>query len=274
MVIYSLRIDSTNHQDPSIRPLQALELLSCWPSRNTSLRQLHERLRPSPNPISYDHVDPAIHPMSRRVSKVFKARTKDFLDLSEGFDRRLLSNAENLARYGISGDIVAASYDQVQSLLALATPRSIHVLGQNGVEVVYKVHAGRDIAFLVLHASHLVAIDFKNTLYSWLLEGGDTEPVAVQSLRGVVTATHVDPSLDWLFLGMKDGTVQAWDLAGEQMNTTFKVKNQYFERQEEWVCARPSAQSVGLSSIAIDGRILRNAPLPRFPRREALYSSS
>lgn len=78
-------------------------------------------------------------------------------------------------------------------------------------------------------------MDSKNTLYTWLLEGKTLEPVAVQALRGAVTTTYVEPSLDWLFLGTKDGTVEVWDLEAEQLNTSFKIKNQYFERQEEWV---------------------------------------
>lgn len=173
--------------------------------------------------------------MSRRVSKVFRPKTKEFIDLSEGFDRRLLNHSDDLARYGIDGNIVAASYDQVQSLLAIATHKHIHVLGQNGVEVVYSVAAGRELAHLDLRGSHLVAVDSKHTLYTWLLEDKGLEPVAVQALRGAITTTYVEPSLDWLFLGTKDGTVEVWDLEAEQINTSFKIKNQYFERQEEWV---------------------------------------
>lgn len=169
------------------------------------------------------------------MSKVFKPKSKEFLDLSDGFDRRLLNGSEQLARYGIAGDIIAASYDQVQSLLAVATSKNVYVFGQDGVEVMYHIAAGRDIKYLIVQRAHLVAIDSKNTVYTWLLEGNDMEPVATQPFRGVITATYVDPSLDWLFLGLKDGSVEAWDLEGEQLNTTFKIKNQYFERQEEWV---------------------------------------
>lgn len=173
--------------------------------------------------------------MSRRVSKVFKSKPKDFPDLSEGFDRRFLNNGEVLARYGVAGNVIAAAYDQVQSLLAIATFRTIYVFGQDGVEVSYHISAGRDIRFLIIHGAHLVAIDSKNTIYAYSLDGTDREPVATHPFRGLITAVHVDPILDWLFLGLKDGSVETWDLEAEQLNTTFKIKNQYFERQEEWV---------------------------------------
>lgn len=172
--------------------------------------------------------------MAARMSKVFKSKPKEVADLSGGFDRRQLVSGHVLAKYGIAGNVIAAACDQVQSLLAVASTKGLYVLGQHGVEATYKIAAGRQIAHLQIHKAHLIAIDTQNMLYSWLLEDQTTETVVTQALRGVVTTTFVEQSVDWLFLGMKDGTVQAWDIEGEQINTTFKVKNQYFDRQEDW----------------------------------------
>ncbi|ORY86798.1 lethal giant larvae like, C-terminal-domain-containing protein [Protomyces lactucae-debilis] len=167
------------------------------------------------------------------MSKRLFGKQKAFEDLSGGFQRGLLQK-DDLARYGIAGKILHVAYDQVQSLVAVATTHgAIHVLGQNGVEVVYVLPAGCTAHHLCLHRSHLTAIDQRNTLHTWLLEDcRDSRPAAVYALRGVVTAIHVEPSVDWLFLGMTDGSICVWDLEGEQM-TTYKVKNLYFERQEE-----------------------------------------
>lgn len=172
--------------------------------------------------------------MSARVSGIFKAKSNSFPNLSEGFDKQSALKTDELAHYGIAGSILKVSYDQVQSLLAIATTKHIYVYGQNGVEVVFDVPSGRSASHLELHGSHLVVIDEKHNLYTWNLEEKGKNPTVVQALRGVVTAVYVEPATDWLFLGMRDGTVEAWDLAGEQMNRTFKVKNQYLARQEEW----------------------------------------
>lgn len=168
------------------------------------------------------------------MQKIFKSKSKTFPNLSDGFDRRYIAKAEEFLDVGLSNDIVLASYDQVQSLLAVATANSIHVYGQEGVEVIYRLAAGREVVHLLLHKSHLVAIDAKNTLYTWSLDGTEMSPVAVQALRGVVTTVYAEASTDWLYLGMKDGTVDVWDLEGEQIVQSFKIKNQYFARQEEW----------------------------------------
>ena len=171
--------------------------------------------------------------MSRRLSKVFGSKSKDFPDLSVGFDSRFLQ-LDELSSFGIHDPIVASSYDQVQSLLAIATLSGVYVLGQAGVEGFFAVPDHRTTAFLVLHGSHLIVIDTKSTLYQWTLEGQVKDPVARQTLRGIVTAIHTEPTLDWLFLGLRDGSVDVWDIEGEQMNRNFKIKDQYRDRQEEW----------------------------------------
>lgn len=172
--------------------------------------------------------------MSARVSGIFRGKANFFPNLSEGFDKQTALRKDELAHYGIAGKILRVSYDQVQSLLAVATTKHIYVYGQNGVEVVFDVPSGRSTAHLALHGSHLVVIDEKHNLYTWNLEEKGNTPIAVQALRGVITAHYVEPATDWLFLGMRDGTVEAWDLAGEQMNRTFRIKNPYLARQEEW----------------------------------------
>ncbi|CCG81967.1 Uncharacterized protein C1F3.03 [Taphrina deformans PYCC 5710] len=172
--------------------------------------------------------------MAARMSKVFKSKIKEIENVSEGYDRRWLAQDHLVAQFGLPGDILAVSFDQIQSLLAVATSKSIHVLGQNGVESVYQVAAGREVAHLLIHGSHLIAIDTKHVLYTWLIEDKTRDPAVIQPLRGVVTATYAEASIDWLFLGMKDGTVSVWDIEGEQIVPSFKIKNQYFERQEDW----------------------------------------
>lgn len=172
--------------------------------------------------------------MAARMSKVFRSKTKELGNLTGSIDAQSFTNSHLVAHYGLAGTVLGVSYEHVQSLLAIATNKGIYVLGQDGVEVFYKIAAGHQVVHLTLHKSHLLAIDDKQMLYTWDLETSLNVPVVTQALRGVVTCTYAEYSLDWLFLGMKDGTILAWDLLAEQLSPSFKVRNQYFDRQEDW----------------------------------------
>ena len=167
------------------------------------------------------------------MSKLFGRSSGEFPDLSEGFDRSAI-RFDDFGRYGIHGRVLCSSYDQVQSLLALGTDTGlVYVLGQDGVEVVYKIPSNQPAAHISLQRTHLTVIDARNALYSWNIDERDHTPVASHYVRGVVTTVYAEPSLDWLILGMKDGTIVVWDTEAEQMNTEFRIKNLYFEKQEE-----------------------------------------
>ncbi|BFZ57251.1 Lethal(2) giant larvae sro7 [Savitreella phatthalungensis] len=168
------------------------------------------------------------------MSKLFSKSSGDFADLSEAFDRSAI-RFDDFGRYGLKGRVTATSFDQVQSLLAVATDTGlVYVLGQDGVEVVYEVPSHQPVEHLHLHRTHLTVIDTRNALYTWNIdERAALKPIAQAYIRGVVTASYIEPSLDWLFLGFKDGSMQAWDLEAEQLNDDFRVKNLYFEKQEE-----------------------------------------
>lgn len=145
-----------------------------------------------------------------------------------------------LASLALSGDITALAHDPVFSLLALGTSAgTVAVYGQEGFRFVIPVtlesrrastssstHAAAaapspSIKLLTFHAgSKLVAIDDTNTLYQYDLTTC-TEPAlkaepplpvreAASSL-GNVAALETSPAHSFVFLGMADGTLRAWD---------------------------------------------------------------
>lgn len=127
-------------------------------------------------------------------------------------------------RFGIGGKVTGAAYDPVQSLLALSTDSGeIHVFGQQQVEVVFSLGRSAPVRELrFVKGIYLVALDEKSTvsvfsLYSKKLLSSFSPP-------GVVTAFATDPSLDWMILGMQNGSIYAYDIDRGSLSS-FKLDN-------------------------------------------------
>lgn len=117
---------------------------------------------------------------------------------------------------------MGSAYDPVQGLLALATDEGeIHVFGQQQVEVIMKTVYAAPIRHLrFVKGVYLVAIDEKSnvlvfSIYQKTLLSQFTPP-------GKVTAFETDPSLDWLLLGLQNGSVYAYDIDRGQL-TKFRL---------------------------------------------------
>ncbi|OBA19255.1 hypothetical protein METBIDRAFT_33453 [Metschnikowia bicuspidata var. bicuspidata NRRL YB-4993] len=108
--------------------------------------------------------------------------------------------------------VVAAAYDPVQSLIALATKRdSIHVYGQNCVEVVFELRTSGVISHLrFVKGIYLVCIETSGNVT--ILSLHKKQILATYSAPGSVTAVECDPSMDWLILGMANGSVLFYDV--------------------------------------------------------------
>ena len=106
------------------------------------------------------------------------------------------------------------------------------MFGQQGVRVVFKLPQRTSISFLNLHGSHLTVIDARSNLTAYSLES--KERVAAHTVRSKLTCIETDPSLDWMFLGLADGTVDVWDIDRERICASFRIPNLYRERHEEW----------------------------------------
>lgn len=129
------------------------------------------------------------------------------------------------SQLGLARDaVIAMAYDPVQSLLAVSTKSGeIRVFGQHSVEVVFEFKLST--AFTHLHfvkgvylvgvlptnGVTVLSLHLKTVLLSYLPPGG-------------VVAVALDPSLDWLLLGLANGLIIVYDV--DRLNLTpFRVDN-------------------------------------------------
>jgi syntaxin-binding protein 5 len=102
------------------------------------------------------------------------------------------------------------AYDPVQSLLAIGTSESkfgtgqIYIFGQRRVEVTFKFQRKASAKFLQFSADKLIAVDTKNDVCVFSLE--KKKLLISYAPPSGVTALLTDPSVDYAFLGLQNGT--------------------------------------------------------------------
>jgi syntaxin-binding protein 5 len=118
---------------------------------------------------------------------------------------------DHLARYGVPGRVCALAFDPVQSLFAVGTETGhMSVYGQRNVGVDLATSTGSPIKFLhIVKSLYLVAIDLQHQISVFSMES--LKLVYEHTVSGRVSATLIDPSLDWLFLGLENGQVLVYD---------------------------------------------------------------
>lgn len=128
-------------------------------------------------------------------------------------------------QFGLPTDsIVATAYDPVQSLLAVSTNRNgVHVYGQNSVEVVFELKTSGEILFLrFVKGVYLVCVESKGNIT--VLSLHSKKILGTYLAPNAVTAVGTDPSLDWIVLGMANGSIVFYDVDRLQM-TPLRVDN-------------------------------------------------
>lgn len=108
--------------------------------------------------------------------------------------------------------IVAVAFDPVQSLLAVSTSRnSIHVYGQSTVEVVFELKSLGSVAFLrFVKGIYLVCVETSGSITVLSLHSKDI--LGHYLVPGSVTAVETDPSMDWLVVGLNNGSLLFYDV--------------------------------------------------------------
>lgn len=108
--------------------------------------------------------------------------------------------------------IVTAAYDPVQSLLAVCTKENaIHVYGQQTVEVVFEFKTSSTIDHLrFVKGVYLVCVQSLGGIT--VLSLHSKQILATYTCPGTVTAVASDPSLDWLAVGLVNGSVVFYDV--------------------------------------------------------------
>lgn len=108
--------------------------------------------------------------------------------------------------------IVTAAYDPVQSLLAICTKENtIHVYGQQTVEVVFEFKTSSTIDHLrFVKGIYLVCVQSLGGIT--VLSLHNKTILSNYTCPGTVTAVASDPSLDWLAVGLNNGSIVFYDV--------------------------------------------------------------
>ncbi|KYK60773.1 SNARE-dependent exocytosis protein [Drechmeria coniospora] len=171
-------------------------------------------------------------------------------DLSASIRPELLA-PDDQARFGINSPISCLGYDPVQSLLAIGTsssrfgPGKIYVFGQRRVQRVLEPSRPTSLQCLQFSANRLISLDIKNELVVWDLDTGAR--LAAQIIAGRVMVVASDPMLDWVFLGLQNGDVMAYDLDRMSLARAFRLPN-------FWASRGPEARAATLVSLSMHPR--------------------
>lgn len=108
--------------------------------------------------------------------------------------------------------IVAVAFDPVQSLFAVATKKNtIHVFGQSTVEVVFELKLLGFVSYLKLvKGIYLVCIEMSGSIT--VLSLHSKEILGRYLAPGAICAVETDPSMDWLILGLNNGSLLFYDV--------------------------------------------------------------
>lgn len=122
----------------------------------------------------------------------------------------------------------------MQSLLAVGTyvsqdgiPGEIHIFGQKRVQVVFKLQRKASVKYIKFCDKKLVVLDSKHDLTIISLESRTIE--TVYSPPGGVNVVAAEPGLDWVFLGLQNGEVIAYDL-DRLVLSPFRIANLWKEK--------------------------------------------
>jgi syntaxin-binding protein 5 len=108
----------------------------------------------------------------------------------------------------------------------------VYVFGQSAVQVHFSLATpNTGVKFIHLHGPHLAVVDSRYNLTTFSLAGTGAERKTVHTVRGQVACIESDLSLDWLFMGLTDGSIDVWDLDRECI-AKYTIPNLYRGRSQ------------------------------------------
>lgn len=121
--------------------------------------------------------------------------------------------------------ILAVAFDPVQSLLAVSTTKNeIRVFGQEHVEVVFEFNSSKPIDHLkFVKGVYLVAVS-SGCGDITVISLHSKQILSTYSFPGSITSCATDPSLDWLMVGLSNGSIMFYDV--DRLSTTpYRIDN-------------------------------------------------
>lgn len=166
-----------------------------------------------------------------------KFRTVD--NLSTGLETMQYGIFE-LQKYGIVGSVKSLAFDPNQSLMALVTHfNHVYIFGQARVNVIIKLESVSPIrALKFIKGIYLIAIDSANSIYVISLLSKKVIHTCISKIP--ITAFASDYSLEFVFVGLKNGTVRAFNIESG-VDTILNLRKEYQKGQYDYspteVCA-------------------------------------
>lgn len=130
-----------------------------------------------------------------------------------------------LQKYGIIGNVKTMAFDPIQSLMAVITNfNHIYIFGQARVTVSFTINSVSPIrALRFIKGIYLIAIDSANSIYVISLLQKKLIHTCVAKLP--ITAFACDYSLEFVFVGLKNGSVRAFNIE-TGMDTVLNLREQ------------------------------------------------
>ncbi|GME85119.1 unnamed protein product [Ambrosiozyma monospora] len=180
---------------------------------------------------------------SKLISK-FKPSANN---LSQGLEE-IPYSIDELQSYGIAGRVKQLAFDPIQSLMAVCTEfNHVLIFGQSRVSFTLKltsVNAIRGLRFV--KGLYLIAIDSVSTIY--VISLNEKKVVRTLTAKLPITAFETDYSLEFVYIGLTNGMVRAFDVeTGNDCVLGFR------EQQKKYF---PFESDVHVSSIKLHPRDL------------------
>jgi hypothetical protein len=130
-----------------------------------------------------------------------------------------------LQKYGIVGNVQTLAFDPTQSLMAVITHfNKLYIFGQSRVNVVLSINTVSPIrALKFIKGIYLLAIDSANTILVISLLTKKIIHTCIAKLP--ITAYTCDYSLEFVFIGLKNGSVRAFNIE-TGMDTILNLREQ------------------------------------------------
>lgn len=173
---------------------------------------------------NYNSSSPKVTLNSLKASNISIPKFRSSENLSAGLENMPYGVYE-LQKYGIAGNVQTLAFDPTQSLMAVITQfNKLYIFGQSRVNVDIPIQSVSSIRTLrFIKGIYLIAIDSANSIFVISLLSKKVIHTCIAKLP--ITAYACDYSLEFVFIGLKNGLVRAFNIETGQ-DTILNLREQ------------------------------------------------
>ncbi|ODV83803.1 hypothetical protein CANARDRAFT_9363 [[Candida] arabinofermentans NRRL YB-2248] len=144
-------------------------------------------------------------------SKIRPLSSSTSNSLSKGLEA-IPYSLDELQSYGIAGKVKTVAFDPLQSLMAVVTEfNHLHIFGQSRVSYILKLQTVNSIrALKFIKGVYLVAIDNLSTIFVISLHSKAVIHTIISRVE--ITSFETDYSLEFIYVGLSNGLVKAYNI--------------------------------------------------------------